>query len=86
MRIDNSSVTTFQVFPNPANEHFYVKFDTETTSNNLLDISGKVVKEIDSSKLVSSSNGVFEIQRGTLAAGMYFITTLEGKMEKLILQ
>jgi len=82
------SMETFQVFPNPATDHFFVKFEEETPEQSLfiMDINGKVIREINMNEVESVGASLIKIDRLSLEAGMYLITTSEGNMQKLILQ
>ena len=88
VRIETKAIATFQVFPNPASDFFYVKFDSETASKNLIiiDINGKVVKEIQTAEMHSAGEQLVKVYCNELASGMYFVSNSEGKMEKLVLQ
>jgi len=88
VRIKNVAATVFQVFPNPATDHFYVKFDDETVATSLLivDMNGKLVREIAMEEVEIAGAGLIKVSRLTMNAGMYFVSTPEGKMQKLILQ
>ncbi|MBL0339880.1 MAG: T9SS type A sorting domain-containing protein [Bacteroidetes bacterium] len=88
VRIETKANATFQVFPNPAFDFFYVKFDSETAFKNLLiiDINGKVIKEIHTAEMDAAGDGIVKVNCDELASGMYFVSNSEGKMEKLVLQ
>lgn len=88
VKLDKVNATAFQVYPNPASDHFYVKFDEESAEQSLviIDINGKVVREINIADVESPGSSIYKIERLSLEAGMYFITTTTGKMQKLVLQ
>jgi hypothetical protein len=88
VRMEHVADGTFSVFPNPATDHFFVKFDEETSTQDLfiMDMNGKMLREIHLAETQVMGSGLIKVNRMELPAGMYFVTTLEGKMEKLVLQ
>ncbi len=88
VKLEKSATTTFSVFPNPATDHFFVKFDEQSEAQRLfiLDMNGKVVREIQLNEVEVIGTGLIKINRLSMEAGMYFISTYEGKMQKLVLQ
>ena len=88
IRREKAALNTFTVFPNPAINHFYVKFDEEVEAQSLfiIDMNGKVVREIAIATVETVGAGLIKIDRLSMEAGMYFVSTSEGKMQKLVLQ
>ena len=80
---DNVSVSefakdfAFDVYPNPASDHLYIKMNNELVGENLTvqmyDVTGKMVYEV-------GSNGQFEevINTSNLNDGVYFIKVFSG--------
>jgi len=88
IRLEKAALNTFTVFPNPALDHFYVKFDEAVTAQSLfiIDMNGKVIREIAMAEVETVGAGLIKIERLSMEAGMYFVSTYEGKMQKLVLQ
>jgi hypothetical protein len=78
----------FQVFPNPATEMFYVKFEAVTGNQAffLLDMNGRVVREIPADGPSQIAEGVVQVDRMDLAPGMYFVARSDGKAQKVVIQ
>lgn len=88
VQLRKNSAYSFQVFINPATDHFFVKFENELTDQTLLilNISGKVIREISIDEAEFAGASLIKIDRLSLNAGIYFISSSSGNMQKLMLQ
>jgi hypothetical protein len=79
---------TFAVFPNPANDHFYIKFDDTSSVGDMqiLDVNGKVIRNYPSSTFENNADHITRFERDGIAPGIYFVTAGSGQMQKLIFQ
>ena len=79
---------TFAVFPNPASDHFYIKFDNSSAvgAMQILDVNGKVIRNYSSATFENNTDNITRIERDGIAPGIYFVTTGSGQMQKLIFQ
>lgn len=80
-----------KVFPNPIVESFNIEFALENTTNlliEIIDVNGKLVKELYKGKGVSGNNN-FSFNKANLAAGTYYLTIKNNsniiKNEKIII-
>ena len=78
----------FTVYTNPAVDHFFVKFDQESIEQFLfiIDMNGKVLREISIAEAEVMGAGIIKVERLSLESSVYFISTTEGKAQKLVLQ
>ncbi len=88
VRREKAEAPMFSVFPNPATDVFYVKFDL--AAGNLaffiLDMNGRVIREISTDGNSRIAEGVVQVDRLDLAPGMYFVTRSDGKAQKIVMQ
>ncbi len=78
----------FNIFPNPANEEFFITLAGDDTSEKffLTEMNGKVVLEIDLQQQLSPTNGLIRISTQSLAAGVYLAGTTVGRMQKIVIR
>ena len=89
INIDQKNNSGFEIFPNPADEYFYVYFGSDINSDsklNISDVNGKVVREVNFTSLSASESGLIKVDRDFLAKGIYFVSTNTGEVRKLILK
>lgn len=68
------SSSELSVYPNPANEVFFIKYKLEQTTDmmySLIDVTGKTILKADKSHL--SGNGIISINTGNITSGLYFL-------------
>lgn len=88
VRTEKVKYASFTVFPNPAIDHFYIKFDDGAIVDQLMitDMNGKVIRTLSTESGAQMKPGLMEVNRDGLAPGMYFLSSSDGYMQKLILQ
>ncbi len=52
----------------------------------IIDITGKIVRELNTADNGSTASSLLKIDRFSLEAGMFFVDTHTGKMQKIIFQ
>ena len=87
----NKQAQKLKVFPNPIVESFTIEFILDNTTNlliEIIDVNGKLVKELYNGKGVSGTNN-FSFNKANLANGTYFLTIKNNsniiKNEKIII-
>lgn len=70
--VEEYAGATINVYPNPANEILTVKTTHEITSLSIVDLSGKIVKEVSTAGFSS-----VQVSTSDLNNGVYFVKTLD---------
>jgi len=78
--------TSIIVFPNPANDFFYVMLNDDSSNEKILihDLSGKLIRTVDLNSSGTNDHHRIRVNRNGLSRGMYFISTPSGHSQKLI--
>ncbi len=81
------SETGFNIFPNPAENEFFVSLSAKETAEKFFvtEMNGKVILEIDLHQQYTNGN-LIRISTQTLAAGVYLAGTTVGRMEKIVIR
>ncbi len=77
----NTTVNTFDVYPNPAQDNTMIEFNLEDNSNvniEMMDMSGKVVQNIYTGSLATGNHRI-PVSTGELSAGIYLVRLMTGE-------
>lgn len=80
-----STVSYFDLFPNPAQDNSTIRFSLEQNEKvkiTLTDLNGRVVKEIANGELAQGEH-IIGFSTAELASGMYLITVDDGSMKQV---
>jgi len=77
----------FSIFPNPALDYFYISVHESNNHEQIFirDLTGKLVRVVDFASKEKTGSNLYRINRDSLAKGMYFVTTIDGHSQKLVL-
>ena len=76
--INETFANNFKIYPNPSNGEFFIEFNKNTSSLEILDLLGKQVYVLPNSNQVSMKINL----ASKLKAGTYFVRSLESKNSK----
>lgn len=77
----NSAISTFDVYPNPAQDNTMVEFNLDQPENctvEMMDMSGKVVQQIYNGSL-ATGNHRFPVSTAELSSGIYLVRLMTGE-------
>jgi PKD repeat protein len=79
--MEQSAVSTFDMYPNPAQDNTMIEFNLEQNDNvtiEMMDMSGKVVENIYSGSL-ATGNHRFPVNTAELSSGIYLVRLMTGE-------